>query len=253
MMKDAWRSIVTPAYNAGRYLADTIRSVQRQTYPRWEMLIVDDCSTDETYAVACSFAEADSRIRVLRHEKNGGAAAARNTALEAAKGTYIAFLDSDDLWAPEKLEKQLAFMEANGYALTYTMYQFLLEDGRLGKVVRVPARMTEKKIYGNTSIACLTVMVNREMTGPFSMPPLKHAEDQCTWQSILRRGYEAVALEENLAFYRISASSMTHSKRNAAKKQWEVYRKYHGFSLLKSGYYFACYGANAVKKHFFDR
>ena len=145
-------------------------------------------------------------------------------------------------------------MERTGYPLTYTSYRFLSENGQLGKIVQVPDSLTEKQIYGNTSIACLTVMVNRKIAGDFSMPVLKHTEDQCTWQSILRcSGSVAVALQEPLALYRISSTSMTHSKKKAALQQWEVYRTYYGFSLLKSGYYFVCYACNAVKKHFFGR
>lgn len=243
-------SVITPAYNAADYIAETIQSVQAQTFTDWEMVIVDDCSADATYQVACSYAEADSRIRVIRHAKNSGVAAARNTALDAATGDYVAFLDSDDLWMADKLEKQYRYMEENGYVLTYTPYRPFTADQPEGKkVVKVPDVMTYQRIFGNTAIACLTVMVNRQKAGPFHMPPLTHTEDQCTWQEILSRGYKAYALQDPLALYRESSDSLTGNKKKALKKQWSTYRNYHKFSVLKSGFYFVCYAINAIKKH----
>lgn len=241
-------SVITPAYNAAQYLPETIESVQRQTFTDWEMLIVDDCSTDDTYQIACRYAWEDSRIRVIRHEKNAGVSAARNTALDAAFGEYIAFLDSDDLWLPEKLEKQLAFMRGNGYVLTYTTYQQFRSDTKeLGKIMRAPKKMTRRAIYGNTAIGCLTVMVDRKAAGTFHMPPIHHTEDQCTWQEILQKcDTAAYGLQENLALYREGNASLTQSKSGAAKKQWKTYREFHRFSVWKSGYYFVNYAINAV-------
>lgn len=244
-------SIITPAYNASDYLSETVASVQAQTLADWEMIIVDDCSKDDTYQVAYSLAKEDNRIKVLQHEKNGGVAVARNTALDAATGDYIAFIDSDDLWMPDKLEKQLAFMESNGYVLTYTMYQkFQTDTGQRGKIIKAPKKMTANAILGNTAIGCLTVMVNRKKVGIFHMPLIMHTEDNCTWQEILSRGYIAYGLQENLALYREGNASLTSSKKKAAKQQWETYRNHYNFSPVKSAFYFTCYAVNAVKKHF---
>lgn len=244
-------SIITPAFNASHYISETITSVQDQTFTDWEMIIVDDCSKDNTYELACSFSEKDKRIRVIKREKNGGVAAARNTALEAATGDFIAFLDSDDIWMPNKLEKQLAFMESNDYALTYTMYQkFKTDLSQRGKIIKAPKKMTAKAIYGNTTIGCLTVIVNRKKVGKFYMPLIKHTEDNCTWQEILNRGYIAYGLNENLALYRDGEFSLTNNKKKAAKQQWNTYREYYKFSIIKSAFYFTCYAFNAVKKHF---
>jgi teichuronic acid biosynthesis glycosyltransferase TuaG len=244
-------SVITPAYNASRYLAEAVASVQSQTFSDWEMIIVDDCSTDNTYELACSLAEKDKRIIIIKHENNSGVATARNTALEAATGDFIAFLDSDDLWMPDKLEKQLTFMENNDYALTYTMYQkFQSDTGQRGKIIKAKEKMTAAAIYGNTSIGCLTVMVNRKKVGEFRMPLIKHTEDNCTWQEILSRGFVAYGLKENLALYRESNASLTNNKKKAAKQQWDTYRKYYKFSVLRSAFYFSCYAFNAVKKHF---
>lgn len=242
-------SVITPAYNAALYISDTINSVINQTFSDWEMIIVDDCSDDDTYKIANDYVQKDSRIKLIRHEKNAGAAAARNTALSYATGEYIAFLDGDDLWKPEKLSTQLSFMKKNNYAFTYTRYQmFYSKTGKLGKIISVPPKMEYSDIYKNTAIGCLTVMINRKVTGDFQMPPLKHAEDQCTWQTVLKRGFKAYGLEENLSLYRISSNSLTANKSKAVKRQWKMYRQYHGFSIFRSLYYLTCYAFNAVIK-----
>lgn len=243
-------SIITPAYNAEAYVEKTIESVLAQTFQNWEMIIVDDCSKDNTVQIIEKYCKIDCRIQLIKHEKNQGVAAARNTALKVAKGEYIAFLDSDDMWMPEKLEKQYNFMAENDYVLTYTAYQkYYSESEEKGKMISVPEKMTRKAIFYNTAIACLTVMVNREKAGDFEMPLLTHFEDQCTWQSILERGYEAYGLNENLALYRVSSGSLTANKGKAAKRQWDVYRKHFRFSLFRSSIYFVSYAMHAVIKH----
>jgi teichuronic acid biosynthesis glycosyltransferase TuaG len=243
-------SVITPAYNAAHYIVDTIRSVQAQTYQDWEMLIVDDCSKDDTYKIALGEAEKDHRIKVFQNRKNSGVAATRNVALDAAQGEYIAFLDSDDLWFPEKLEKQIAFMDTGQHAFSYTSYQkFSTITGEKGKVVKAPRMMTAKAIYRNTIIGCLTVMVNREKVGVFHMPLLRHTEDNCTWQEILSRGFVAHGMQEVLSLYREGNSSLTSSKVKAAKQQWQTYREYYRFSAPRSAFYFVCYAFNALKKH----
>ena len=244
-------SIITPAFNAAMCIEKTIESVLTQTYVNWEMLIVDDCSSDNTIEIVENYCRTDSRIKLIKHTTNQGVAAARNTALKQANGQYIAFLDSDDMWMPEKLETQYAFMEKNGYVLTYTAYQKYHSDTRKrGKIIRVPPVMTKQAIFYNTAIACLTVMVNVEKAGAFQMPCLEHTEDQCTWQEILGRGYRAHGLNENLALYRVSNHSLTANKGKAAQKQWRVYRDYHGFSIVKSAGYFIGYAWHAFVKHF---
>ncbi|MBQ8862929.1 MAG: glycosyltransferase family 2 protein [Clostridia bacterium] len=243
-------SIITPAFNAEKYIKSTIESVLSQTYQNWEMLIVDDCSSDNTVKIVEDYCGKDNRIKLIKHSSNKGVAVARNTALSLSKGDYIAFLDSDDMWMPCKLDVQYRFMEDNGYALTYTAYQkYISETEKKGKIINVPHKMTPNAIFYNTAIACLTVMVNRELVGDFEMPVLNHFEDQCTWQSILLRGYYAYGLNENLALYRISDSSLTANKGKAASRQWDVYRKYYGFSVIKSAVYFFGYAVNAIIKH----
>ena len=246
-------SVITPAYNAAPFLEETIKSVQAQTFTDWEMIIVDDCSKDTTLELAYRLARDDHRIHVLTNEKNSGVAATRNKALDVATGEYIAFLDSDDLWLPMKLEKQVDFMDTGQYVLTYTDYQkFDSETGqRKGKIIRAPATMTANRIYGDTSIGCLTVMVNRYKSGSFHMPLLGHTEDNITWQEILARGYIGHRLDLLLSLYREGNSSLTSGKKKAAKQQWSTYRNYYKFSLLKSAFYFTQYAFHAVMKHFF--
>ena len=246
-------SIITPAYNAAPFLEETVKSVQAQSFPDWEMIIVDDCSTDNTYSLAKKLAEEDSRIKVLQNSENSGVAATRNKALNVATGQYIAFLDSDDLWLPDKLKKQIEFMDAGHYILTYTNYQKFNSDTgeRYSKIIKAPAKMTAKQIYGDTSIGCLTVMVNRDMAGPFHMPLLGHTEDNITWQEILAKGYTAYRLDEVFSLYREGNSSLTSGKKQAAKQQWQTYREYYKFSIPKSMYYFTSYAFHAFIKHYF--
>lgn len=246
-------SIITPAYNSALYLEESVNSVLAQTFTNWEMIIVDDCSTDSTYHLALSLAEKDSRIKVFQNEKNSGVAVTRNRALDEATGEYIAFLDSDDLWLPQKIEKQLKFMDVGHYVFSYTNYQkFDSKTGeRQNKIIRAPDHMTAKRIYGDTSIGCLTVMVNRNKSGPFHMPLIGHTEDNITWQEILAKGFVGYRLDEVLSLYREGNISLTSRKKNAAKQQWITYRDYYKFSFVKSAYYFSKYAFHAVKKHFF--
>ncbi len=245
-------SIVTPAYNASEFIEETIKSVQAQTFNDWEMIIVDDCSQDNTLQIALDLSEKDPRIKVLHNTFNSGVSVSRNKALDIAVGEYIAFLDSDDLWLPQKLEKQVEFMDTGQYVLTYTNYQrFNTKTGeRDKKVIRAPSTMTAKRIYGNTSIGCLTVMVNRKRSGSFHMPLINHTEDNITWQEILARGYTAYRLNEVLSLYREGNSSLTSGKKKAAIQQWQTYRNYYKFSVVKSAFYFVKYALHAVKKHF---
>ena len=246
-------SVITPAYNAAQYLEETVKSVQAQTFTNWEMIIVDDCSTDDTYELAKSLAYEDERIKVLQNEYNSGVAATRNRALDIATGEYLAFIDSDDLWLPEKLKKQIDFMIRGNYVLTYTNYQkFNSVTGvRYKKIIKAPPKMTSEMIYGDTSIGCLTVMINRMKTGPFHMPLIEHTEDNVTWQKILARGFTGYRLDEVLSLYREGTLSLTTNKKKASLQQWKTYRDYYRFSLPRSFYYFTLYTFNAIKKHYF--
>ena len=240
-------SIIMPAYNCERFIADAIRSVLAQTYTEWELLIVDDCSTDDTAAVVASFD--DQRIHYQRNAHTMGAALTRNEALKKAKGRYIAFLDSDDVWTPDKLEKQIAFMAQKGCAFSFTDYQIMEEDGSLtGKRLHMPASLTYHQYLRNTAIGCLTIVIDRQQTGDFLMPNIKSSHDMALWLLIMKRGFVAYALPECLASYRLVATSNTAKKWKAAQDVWRVYRDIEHLSIVYAAFCFCGYAIHAVLK-----
>ena len=248
---DGLVTIITPAYNAAAYIAETIESVLAQTYTNWEMLIVNDCSKDNTAEIVQSYAAKDNRIKLINLKQNSGAAVARNTAIQNAKGRYIAFLDSDDLWKKDKLQKQLSFMQQNGYAFTFTEYQYLKQTTEEPlRVIKIPKVLTYEQSLKNTIIGCLTVIVDRMQTGYFEMPLVRAGQDHLTWWLLMKRGFKAYGLQENLAEYRRVEGSISHNRFKAIKRHWKLYREYEKLSLIKSAYCFMCYALHAVKKHY---
>ncbi len=202
-------SIIMPSYNTAPYIAESINSVIAQTYADWELIIVDDASTDNTDEVVASCLS--SRIRYLKNDRNRGAAYSRNRALREAKGKWIAFLDSDDLWAPDKLEKQIAFMEKNGYAFSYTRYGEMDENGNpTGTVVSGPKRITKTGMYNYCWPGCLTVMYDREVVGDIQIAEIQKNNDYAMWLKICRKA-DCYLLDENLAHYRKRGGSITHA------------------------------------------
>lgn len=246
---DSLVSIITPAYRAAPFLAETIQSVQGQTYADFEMLIVDDCSPDDTAQVVGRFAAADPRIRLLRQPVNQGPAAARNRALAEARGRWIAFLDSDDLWLPEKLDRQLAFHRAMDATLSYTAYRRISADGlRVGRPIRVPDRLDYRRLLGNTGIATSTVLIDRTKTGPFFMKRTYYDDFAC-WLELLRRGGTAVGLQEDLMRYRVVGGSVSRNKARSARQVWRTYREVEGLGLLRSAWSFANYASRGLLKY----
>lgn len=242
-------SIITPAYNASRFIAKTIESVQAQSYTDWEMLIADDVSQDNTVEIVQSYMQNDKRIKLTVLDDNLGAANARNTIIRKAEGKYIAFLDSDDLWKPDKLEKQLVFMEKHNLAFTCTAYECITEDGRrVLYTVNAPKRIGYRRFLRNTAIGTLTVMINREMTGEFEIPDIRSSHDMALWLDIMKRGFKAYGLNENLAKYRLVGDSNTSAKWKAAMDVWKVFRDIEKLNAIYSAYNFAGYVWNAVKK-----
>lgn len=242
-------SIITPAFNASRTIGQTIRSVQGQTFQNWEMIVVDDRSTDDTCAIVKNFAASDSRIRLQQQLINGGPARARNAALKTAEGRYIAFLDSDDYWLPEKLERQLTFMTAKDVALSYTFYRRFREGGEsLEPLVQLPRTLAYKDLLKNTAIACLTVMVDRERTGPIEFPVIRH-EDYALWLRLLKQGFVAHGLMEDLARYRVSGGSVSGNKLKSATWVWNIYRTVEKLSLPYASWCFVNYVWNAYRRN----
>ena len=242
-------SIITPSYNSSKFIKECIDSVLFQTYTDWELLIVDDCSTDNSRDIISKLSDKDERIKSIFLEKNIGAASARNIAIKKAKGKYIAFLDSDDLWKSVKLEKQLLFMNENDIAFSFSTYQFMSEDGKiLANIVKAPKKMFYNSYLKNTIIGCLTVIIDREKTGDFEMPNIRSSHDMALWLLVMKRGFSAYGLDENLANYRVVSSSNTANKLKAAKDVWNVYRNVENLPLLYSAWCFVQYVFNAVKK-----
>lgn len=227
-------SIVTPAYNAERYISKTIDSVINQTYTNWEMLIVDDCSIDNTKYIIKEYSTKDHRIRIITMPENVGVANARNEAIKLSKGEYIAFLDSDDIWRVDKLEKQITFMANNKYDFTFTDYELINKNGnKLNKIITVPKKLNYYDALKGNSIPCLTVMINKKNVGLFRMPNIKH-EDYATWLNILKNNITAYGLNENLAMYRKSDNSITSNKFKSMFWTWNIYYKNQNLGFLKS-------------------
>ena len=242
-------SIIMPSYNAARFIGESINSVLLQTYSNWELLIVDDCSKDNSVEVVRKFANIDKRVVLFSLEKNVGAAAARNVAIEHAQGQYIAFLDSDDVWDEYKLEKQLAFMKQYSYVFTFSNYYVMEENGKKTEnIVKVPSSLSYHKYLRNTIIGCLTVIIDRQQTGDFKMPLIKSSHDMALWLLIMKRGFKAYGLKDVLAGYRLVSTSNTAKKWKAAKDVWKVYREIEGLSVLYAAYCFCGYAINAVLK-----
>ena len=242
-------SIITPSYNSSKFIKDCVASVFSQTYKNWEMIIVDDCSKDNSKEIISELSTKDKRIKPIFLEKNVGAAEARNAAIRQSKGKYVAFLDSDDLWNPKKLEKQLSFMYENEIAFSYTNYQFISENGEdLSNIISAPEKMTYDSYLKNTIIGCLTVIIDREKSGKFEMPNIRSSHDMALWLLIMKRGFSAYGLDENLARYRIVSTSNTAIKWYAAKDVWKVYRQVEKLSFIYSTWCFVWYAFNALKK-----
>ena len=249
-MDQALVSIIVPVYNVEKYICETIECVRQQTYDKWELLLVEDCSKDNTEAVLEKYLDEvqDERVRLIRQEKNNGAARSRNLGLKKARGRYIAYLDADDLWVPEKLEKELAFMEKKQAAFAFTGYEFADENGKgLGKVVRVPETLTYKQALKNTTIFTTTVMFDtQKIDKNFLEMPIIKSEDTALWWKVLRKGYVAYGLDENLVRYRRVGKSLSSNKLEALRRIWNLYRKAEGMSIPSSAYHFCFWAVNAV-------
>lgn len=241
-------SVITPVYNAEKFLKETIDSVLKQTYKDYEYLLVDDCSTDSSADIVKEYVENDNRVKYIKLKENSGAAVARNTGLEHAQGRYIAFVDSDDLWYPEKLEKQLTFMQENNEAFTYTKYEHITEDGEIQSAPDFPERLNYSGLLKNTAIACSTVVIDREVIGDFRMPLVRKGQDTATWLKILRDHDYAYLVDEILNQYRGREGSLSSNKIDALKRTWNTYRNLENLLLPKALYYFTFYIWNAVKR-----
>ena len=242
-------SIITPAYNASKFIEQCVYSVINQSYMNWEMIIIDDCSDTQTKQKIEALAKLDKRIQPIYLKENVGAAQARNRAIKIAKGRYIAFLDADDYWCRDKLEKQIAFMQEKDIAFSFTSYQPVSEDGsKEFTIIKAPKKMTYNSYLKNTIIGCLTVIIDVHKVGCFKMPEIRSSHDMALWLLIMKKGFPAFGLNKNLARYRIVSTSNTSSKINAIQDVWKVYREIEGLSFFYSCFCFLNYVFNALIK-----
>lgn len=250
-MIDELVSIIVPVYNAEKFINDTIQTVLNQTYKNWELLLVNDCSTDNSKKIIEEYEKKDKRIHLIELEQNSGAAIARNTGIENSKGRYIAFLDADDLWDKRKLEKQLKFIKENNYEFTYTGYEFADENGnKNGKIVEVPNNINYKQALKNTTIFTSTVIFDTKKLDKelIKMPNVKRGQDTATWWKVLKTGVVAHGLQESLSIYRRSNNTLSSNKLKALKRTWNLYRNVEHLPLIYSLFNFLCYCFNAVKR-----
>jgi teichuronic acid biosynthesis glycosyltransferase TuaG len=241
-------SIVVPVYNAARFMDDTIQTVLSQTYQNWEILLVDDCSSDDSVQIIQKYQKKDERIKLFKLSENSGAAIARNTGIDNAKGRYLAFLDADDLWVNNKLELQVVFMQEKNAAFSFTGYEFADENGKPnGKKVHVPQTITYKQALKNTTIWTSTVMIDLQIINKLTiyMPDIG-SEDTATWWKILKTISRAYGLNKILSYYRRHGSTLSSNKLKAIRRTWKLYRHTENLNLSSSGYNFSVYLLNAV-------
>lgn len=243
-------SIVVPVYNAAKYIEQTVSMVQKQTYTDWELILVEDCSKDESRKVLQNLENSlrDSRIRVIYKEKNEGAAKARNTGVMAATGEYLAFLDADDIWKETKLEKELAFMRQKDAAFVFTSYEFGDEQGNgTGKFVNVPDTLNYKQALSRTVIFTSTTLFDLKKLGKELVTmPVVPSEDSATWWQILRAGYTAYGFQEVTTVYRRPPKSLSSNKGKAIQRIWYLYRKVERLSLPVSMFCFIGWAVRAT-------
>lgn len=228
-------SVITPAYNCGSYIQQTIQSVLAQTYNNWELIIADDCSTDDTRAIVERAHGNDPRVKYVRLKTNSGAAVARNEAMKLAKGSIMAFLDSDDLWKPEKLERQLRFMEVNHYPFTATAYEKIDEKGyKLNKIVKAVKRTSYNRLLLDCPVGNSTVMYDVEKMGKFEVPDIKKRNDDALWLKMLKKEKYIYGLNEVLMEYRVRSDSLSGNKLSLVKYHWKLYREIEHLNVLRS-------------------
>ena len=243
-------SIITPMYNAERFIANTIKSVLGQSYKKWEMIIIDDGSNDMSLDIVKNYSKKDNRIKVHSLKKNKGAGKARNIGIDMSRGRYIAFLDSDDLWYSFKLEKQLKFMMKNQYMFSFTSFDRINEDGIIinNKLIEAPNSLVYYDLLKTDYIGCLTVIYDRKYIGKIYMPEIVKGQDYCCWLSILKMNIKAYYLKEQCASYRVRRNSLSSNKIKAVLHQWNIYREIEKLRLFSSIYYLANYIYYAIKK-----
>lgn len=241
-------SIVMPAYNAAKTIEKSIDTVLKQTYQDWELIIVDDCSKDDTLRVLEKYKD-NPKIKIIANEVNSRAAVTRNNALAVSQGQYVAFLDSDDLWVPDKLERQIAFMNDKNAGFTFTSYSCIDEnDVDMKRIIRVPATISAMQLLSNTIIGCSTVLIDRSQTGNFEFIANNRREDTFTWHLLLKRGFVAYGIDEVMMNYRVASSSSSSNKFHMAVEYYKGLKNVAKLGFFKRIYHFVLYAFNAFRK-----
>jgi len=243
-------SIITPMYNSGDFIGETIKSVLNQTYIYWEMIIIDDASDDNSIAIVEEISIKEQKIKLIKSKINLGPAKARNIGIELAAGRYISFLDSDDLWLPEKLEKQILFMKKNNCALSYSSYQKIDYKGNcFGEVIVKNLEPSYHDLLKTNHIGCLTAMIDLNVIkNKVFMPNIKKRHDHGLWLSIIKKGYAVNGIQEILAQFRYRSGSISHDKISSAYYQWKLYREFENLNYSKSVYYMITWAWNGLLK-----
>ncbi len=244
-------TVVMPVYNAARFLREAVESVLAQTYSNWELMMIDDCSTDDSLAIAQEYEQMDNRIHVIKAEKNIGVANVRNLGIKAANGHYIALLDSDDIWAADKLEKQVAQLEKTGAKIAYASYDFVDENTEpIKKPFVVPEHTDYKKMLSCNVIGCSTVMADAALLKAHPFRNDFYHEDYVLWMELLKIPVRAVGTRNVLVHYRVVSGSRSNHKGNAAKQRWRIYRDALGLNVVQSTGAFIRYTLNGVMKYY---
>jgi teichuronic acid biosynthesis glycosyltransferase TuaG len=247
-MSNCTVSVIIPCYNMQRFIFETMRSVVQQTFRDWEMILVDDGSTDRTYEIIKEFAKDDSRIKHAA-KAHTGIADTRNQCIQMAEGRFLAFLDADDFWFNNKLEVQLEFMRDQNLGFCYTSYCCVNEEGdTVVRNIKTAGNLDYQSYLRNTIIGCSTVMIDRDRVGDVMVPNFRTSEDSATWLKILKKGHKAYALDKFLTYYRIRSRSASSNKLQATHDLWKVYRQQEKLPVMEAAGYFASYAFNAIKK-----
>lgn len=245
-------SVIMPIYNAEKYLVETIKSIFKQDYKDIEIVLVDDCSIDSSAQIISELQETHPELVYFLQEKNMGAGAARNKALEIAKGQYVAFLDSDDIWLPDKISRQIELMKSTNSPFSYTAIE-MMDD--IGAIIKGKRKIKEtcdyKYLLHNTIIATSSVVIDRNVLGDFRMPLRRGGQDYATWLMLLRGGVVAQGIDEALVKYRVSSGSLSSNKFKSIKQVWEIQTKSEKINKVSAGFHVICFGFNAFKKYIF--
>lgn len=244
-------SVVMPAYNGAKYIGEAIESVISQTMTDWELIIIDDCSKDNTYEIALEYANIDARIRVIQNEVNSGVSRTRNKGMDQCKGAYVALLDCDDIWRSDKLEVQLDIAKRTGADIIYCSYALVDDKGiSLNRDFIVPVKTDFEDMLIKSVISCSTVLLSKKIVDTYRFTPDFYHEDYVLWMQLLKDGFIAEGSEEVLASYRLLEKSRSANKLNSAMKRWDIYRKYLHLPFIKSCVVFVKYSLAGLKKYY---